>query len=129
MPSDPTKRLNNYTYGVNPMRIMEDVTAKKPSMVAQVTVRFADLYQIEQLVKGVLATEAASAIQSPFFQDFAREVYAKRRTFPGGAQLNGEIALLLAKWKGRGLTESILIKVRDAVFSIPAPGAPPPGAP
>jgi hypothetical protein len=127
--SDAIKRLNRYTAGVIPQRIMEDIQREKDSMVAQETQRFGDLYQIEQLVKGVLATEAASAIQSPFFQSFAREVYAKQRTFPGGAQLNGEVALLLAKWKGRGLTESILIKVRDAVFSIPAPGAPPPSAP
>lgn len=123
--SNPNQRLANYIYGVNPERIREDLTAKKPNMVAAMTERITDLYRIEQVVKGVLASEdAVSVIHVPYYHAFAREIYAKRRVHIGGAQLNNDVALLLAKWKGRGLTESVLIRIRDEVFSIPAPGAP-----
>jgi len=123
--ADPNKRLANYIYGENPDRIKEDLVAKKPDMVAAMKQRINDLYQYEQLVKGVLASEdAVTVIQVPFYHDFAREIYGKQRVHPGGAQLNNDVALLLAKWKGRGLTEAVLIRVRNEVFSIPAPGAP-----
>jgi hypothetical protein len=123
--ADPNQRLANYIHGVNPERIKEDFVAKKPDMVSRMTQRINDLYQIEQVVKGVLASEdAVTVIQVAYYHDFAREIYAKQRTHIGGAQLNNDVALLLAKWKGRGLTEAVLIRVRNEVFSIPAPGAP-----
>ena len=123
--ADPNKRIANYIYGMNIERIKEDLTAKRPDMIAAMTERINDLYQYEQLVKGVLASEdAVTVIQVPFYHDFAREIYSKQQTHPGGAQLNNDVALLLAKWKGRGLTEAVLIRIRNEVFSIPAPGAP-----
>ena len=123
--ADPNQRFANYVYGMNLARIMEDLTVKRPDMITAMKQRINDLYQIEQVVKGVLASEdAATVIQVPFYHAFAREIYAKQRTHIGGAQLNNDVALLLAKWKGRGLTEAVLIRVRNEVFSIPAPGAP-----
>ena len=123
--SDATKRINDYTYGVIPSRVQEDFTAKKPQMVAAVTQRFSDLYHLEQQVKGVLASEGTVTVRDvPWYHDFAREIYGKQRSFPGGAQLNSEIAVILAKWKARGLTEAVLIRVRNECFSIPAPAAP-----
>jgi hypothetical protein len=123
--ADPNKRIANYIYGENPDKIKETLVAKKPEMVAAMTQRINELYQYEQLVKGVLASEGAvTVIQVPFYHDFAREIYAKQRIHPGGAQLNNDVALMLAKWKGRGLTEAVLIRIRNECFSIPAPAAP-----
>jgi hypothetical protein len=125
--SDANQRISNYTYGIIPSRVQEDFTAKKPAMVASITDRFAEMYQIEQLVKGVLASEVAvTCISNAYYQAFAKEIYKVQRTHPGGAQLNGEVALLVAKWKGRGLTEAVLIRIRNECFSIPAPVAPGP---
>jgi hypothetical protein len=123
--SDPTKRIANYTYGLNPDRIKEDLVAKKSQMVNSQSERVIRQYQVEELVKGVLASEGAvTSIQMAFYHDFAREVDAKQHTHSGGAQLNSEVALMLAKWKARGLTEAVLIRIRNEVFSIPAPAAP-----
>jgi hypothetical protein len=123
--ADPNTRIANYVYGMNVDRIKEDLVAKRPLMITNMTERINRQYQVEQLVKGVLASEGAvTAIQLPFYHAFAREVDAKQRTHPGGAQLNAEVALMLAKWKARGLTEAVLIRVRNEVFSIPAPAAP-----
>ena len=123
--ADPNQRLANYIYGMNIVRITEDLTAKRTDMITAMKQRINDLYQIEQVVKGVLASEdAVTVIQVAYFHAFAREIYAKQRTHIGGAQLNNDVALLLAKWKGRGLNEAVLIRVRNEVFSIPAPAAP-----
>ena len=122
------RRLSNYTYGLQPERVRETLTAKKPEMVAKETEIFGRQVQVEELVIGVLASEdAVTTISYPNYQAFAREIEAKQKNFPGGAGLNNEAAVLLAKWKARGLTEAVSIRIRNEVFSIPAPGAPPPG--
>ena len=126
--SNPAKRIAKYTYGINPDRIKEDLVALKPQMVTNMTERTLRLYQVEELVKGVLASEGAvTSIQLPFYHAFAREVDAKQRVHAGGAQLNSEVALILAKWKARGLADAVLVRVRNEVFSIPAPTIPGPG--
>lgn len=120
----PNERINNYIYGVNLDRIKEDFTAKKPTMVATVTVIFNELATIEDRVKGVLSGEAVNSIFYPWYHAFSREVWKAQRRFGGGTALVNEVALLVYKWKTRGLTEAVLDKVRNEVFAIPAPGAP-----
>jgi hypothetical protein len=114
-------RIDNYTYRLNPTRIMEDITAKKPDMVAQETTIFSELQAIEEHVRGVLSGETAASIQYPFYQAFAKEVWKVHRHYGGGNVVIDEVALLVSKWKTRGLTESVLNKIRDEVFGIPAP--------
>lgn len=123
--SDSTKRIASYTYGVNPTRIEEDVIARKPSMVAQERVHFSRLYSIELRVKAVLASEGGvTSTQLPYYMAYARQVYSTQGHLKGGAQLDSAIAVVLAAWKARGLTEAHLIRIRNEVFSIAAPAAP-----
>jgi hypothetical protein len=123
--SGPTDRLNNYTYGVNPDRIKEDLVAKKPVMVNKQSNSIDRQYQIEQLTLGVLASEgSANTSQYGMYMAFARQIYGLERRIPGGAGLNNEVAVKLAAWKARGYSEPILIRIRNEVFSIPAPAAP-----
>jgi hypothetical protein len=119
---NPIRMREHWDAKVDGVAIAAALTIAKSVMVAQEEQRFSDLYQIEQLIKGVLATEVCTALQSPHYQAFGRKVYGCQLVHPGGSILNAEVALFLAQWKGRGLTESILIKVRDAVFSIPEAG-------
>lgn len=122
---DPIRAMARWNLKVDPLLIKEDLVAKKPDMVAKMTQRINDLYQQEQVVKGVLASEDGVAVtEVPYYMAFARIISRLQRTHPGGAQLNNDVALWLAKFKGMGLTEAILKRVRDEVFSIPAPGAP-----
>jgi hypothetical protein len=125
MARDPIKRAANYTYGVNPDRIKEDLVAKKPTMVTEATATATEQYRIEQLVLGVLASEGSvSAKDYGFYMVFAKQIMSKQAKLPGGAGLNAEVAIILAEWKARGLSEPVLIRVRNEVFSIPAPAAP-----
>jgi len=113
-------RIENYSR-LNPTRVMEDFTAKKPDMITQETAIFAELEGIEEHVRGILSGETASTIQYPFYQAFAKEVWKLHRHYGGGNPVIDEVALLVYKWKTRGLTEAVLNKIRDEVFAIPAP--------
>jgi len=118
-------RINNYISGVSPERTREDLIAKKPDMVAQEHAVFDQQWNIENEVKAVLASEdAVTSIRVPMYMAFANELAREKAHFSGGAQLNNEAAVLLAKWKARGLNQAVLIRIRNEVFSIPAPGAP-----
>jgi hypothetical protein len=105
---------------VNADRIREDILAKKSRMVAKASQHIVAMYQIEQLVKAALANEDEESIHSGYYQAFARQIYHLRLIHPGGKILNKEVSYVLDTWKKRTLNETVLAKVRDAVFSIPA---------
>lgn len=120
-----SNRISNYAEGVNPTRLKEDLVALKPTMVANFTERTEYLYQVEQLVKGVLASEGAvTVLMNAGYQSFAKQIVRMQAKHPGGAQLDNDVAVKLAMWKARGYTEAILIRIRNEVFSIAAPAAP-----
>jgi hypothetical protein len=125
MRKSSVRRLANYTAAIDPEHLKIVLTNKRQSMIAQESEIFAEQERIEDLVIGVLASEGAVVtIEYPNYHAFAREVAAKQAHFPGGAGLNSEVAVCLAKWKTRGLVEAVLIRIRNEVFSIPAPAAP-----
>ena len=117
---DTTKRIANYDYRMNPERIAEKIKQKQTQMRNAYAARVSEMYQIEQLVKEVLATEkGARTIQNPYYHDFARQVYAQRIVTKAGEELNAEVGDFIKKWAARGLNRRILARIRDEVFSIP----------
>jgi hypothetical protein len=120
--STPEKQLANYVHGLDPTRIAEDIAHNRPAMIDRYAARTIEMYDIEQRVKEVLATEkGARTIQNPFYQAFARQVYAQRFVTSGGEELNAEVRTFIEVWTMRGLKESILVRIRDEIFSIPEP--------
>ncbi|MEO0107640.1 MAG: hypothetical protein ABIK62_00475 [candidate division WOR-3 bacterium] len=117
-------RIRNYTDGVIPERVKEDFTTKKPIMVAKITDLFNQLTTIEDRVKGVLSGESVATCDYVKYHCFAREVWKKQRRFGGGTGLIDEVALLVAKWRARGCTDSVLTKIRNEVFALQPPSAP-----
>jgi len=115
-------RIDNYNVGVIPERVKEDFTTKKPDMLTQETSIFHQLEDVEAHVRGILGGETnVSVIQYPFYQAFAKEAWKVHVHYGGGNVVINEVALLVAKWKDRGLTEATLNKIRDEVFGLPAP--------
>ena len=66
----------------------------------------------------------ASVIQIPFYLCFGREMWSLIRKELSGEAMAKEAALLIAKWKARGLTEAVLQGIRTDVFNVSAPIAP-----
>jgi hypothetical protein len=63
-------------------------------------------------------------IQLPFYLNFGREIWALTRKEVSGETLAKEAAVLIAKWKARGLTEAVLQGIRTDVFNVSAPITP-----
>ena len=65
-----------------------------------------------------------ATIQYPFYLCFGREMWSLSRSDISGESLAKEAAVLIAKWKARGLTEAVLQGIRTDVFNVSAPIAP-----
>jgi hypothetical protein len=113
-------RINNYTTKLIPARVAEDLTAKMPDMVAAITTVFNQLVDIEDRVRGILAGEAVWSVDYPKYYAFARQVFSMQRHLGGGNALILEVALCQSKWTARGCVGTVLDRIREDLFSIPA---------
>jgi hypothetical protein len=118
-----SQRLANYVASIQPDHLKSQIEQKRDAMIARMTEVIGEQAQIENLVTGVLADEDVVTILYPAYLCYGRELAAKQRRFKGGKGLNKEAAVVLAKWLARGLVESVLVRIRNDVFSIPEPVA------
>jgi hypothetical protein len=126
MAKDATRRAANYAYGLNPTRIAEDISAKRVEMCHNQQKSATDQYQTEQLVLAVLGSEPGiDTTQYAFYMSFAKSVLSMQGRIPGGAGLNNSVEHKRQYWIAKGLSDRVLARVRDEVFSIPAPEPPP----
>jgi hypothetical protein len=116
-----SKRLERYTMKLMPSQVAEDFTAQKPGMVAQETVIFNELAEMEDRVKAVVAASATavdgSVKYSIWWQNFARKAYHIRRVWLGGTVLDTIYAALVARFAARGCTEATLLQILNEVFA------------
>jgi hypothetical protein len=121
---DPAKRIANWNAKYNTERIKATLDDKRPAMLASVTAVFPMITAMELQVKQVCDGAGVSVIQIPFYLNFGREIWALSRKEVSGETLAKEAAVLIAKWKARGLTEAVLQGIRTDVFNVSAPIAP-----
>ncbi len=125
MASDPTKRLENWDKKFDTERIKAILDAKRSTMLERLAAVLPSLVSMEAQVKQVLDGQGASTIQYPFYLCFGREMWKyQHQQELSGASYAKAAQVLINKWVGRGLTQSILEKIRDDVFSIGAPAGP-----
>jgi hypothetical protein len=124
MPIDPTKRINNWNEKYNLERVNAILTEKRPTMLQNMTAVAPLIAAMELQVKQVCDGAGVATIQYPFYLCFGREMWALTRKDISGESLAKEAAVLVAKWKARGLTEAVLQAVRTDVFNVVAPVAP-----
>jgi hypothetical protein len=121
---DPTKRIANWDAKFDTTRIKATLDAKRPAMLASVTATYPMIAAMELQVKQVCDGAGVATIQYPFYLCFGREMSALSRKDISGESLAKEAAILIAKWKARGLTEAVLQGIRTDVFNVSAPIAP-----
>jgi len=118
---DPVKRIARWNAKYNTERIKAALDDLRPEMLASVTATFPLITAMELQVKQVLDIAGASIIQYPFYLNFGREMWRLKRSDVSGNALAEEAAVLIAKWVGRGLTQSVLETIRTQVFDVSAP--------
>jgi len=121
---DPTKRIANWDAKYDTARIKATLDQKRPSMLASVNAVTPMITAMELQVKQVCDGAGVATIQYPFYLCFGREMWALNRKDISGESLCKEAAILIAKWKARGLTEAVLQAIRTDVFNVVAPVAP-----
>ena len=124
MPIDPAKRVANWDQKYNLERINAILTEKRPSMLQNMSALAPQMAAMELQVKQVCDGAGVPTIHYPFYLCFGREMWALNRKDISGESLAKEAAVLIAKWKARGLTEAVLQGIRTDVFNVSAPIAP-----
>jgi hypothetical protein len=87
--------------------------ALRDTMTEQQSVRFSDLVNLEQTVKGIVEPQGVPTILIPHYLNFGRELYSLTSRF-SGTTLDNEAMLVFQKWKARGLTVAILKSIGSA---------------
>ena len=121
---DPMKRIENWTAKVTPERTATQVTPQLTSIKANAAHVMNEIVQMETQVRQVLNGAGVAFIMYPSYLNFGREIWSRIRRGMDGESLCKEAAILIAKWKARGLTEAVLQAIRTDVFNVAAPVAP-----
>jgi len=122
--ADPARRIENWTAKVTPERTAEQVTPQLTSIKQNAAHVMNDIVQMETQVRQVLNGAGVTCIHYAFYLCFGRELWSRIRNGMDGESLAIEAAVLIAKWKARGLTEAVLQAIRTDVFNVSAPLAP-----
>jgi hypothetical protein len=122
--TDPARRIENWDAKYDTTAIKATLDKKRPKMLEHVSAVQPMLAAMELQVKQVCDGAGVSTIQLPFYLCFGREMWALARKDISGETMAKEAAVLVAKWKARGLTEAVLQAIRTDVFNVAAPIAP-----
>ena len=124
----PGLRLDKYTnrlfYGtqLHPSESISPVMlAQKDTILAMVSEAFTNICEFEQATKTVLDEEGLSTTQYPSYLNFSRQVYKAQLAFGGNTLIN-RVNIILQRWVADGYTQAILERIRDEVWTLPAPG-------
>ncbi|MEO0073724.1 MAG: hypothetical protein ABIK43_03560 [candidate division WOR-3 bacterium] len=118
---DPARRIKKWDAKFNTARVKDTLDAMRPEMQSKVQSTFPDLTAMELQVKQVLDSKGVSIIQYPFYLSFGREIWRLIRHELSGSSLAREVAVLIMKWKDRGLSQTVLESIRSEVFNVPPP--------
>lgn len=92
-----------------------------PVLLARVESAFEDIYAAEVMVRQVLNGEGVSVVLYPAYLNFGREMWKLGAKGISGESAALEAQTLIQKWVARGLSQTVLEKLRTDVFSVPAP--------
>ncbi|MBN2537791.1 hypothetical protein JXB37_05895 [candidate division WOR-3 bacterium] len=122
MATDPTRRIENWDTKFDTDRVKAILDAKRPKMLEHVSSVVPALASMEGQVKQVLDGEGVSIILYPFYLAFGREMWRLQHNQEmSGESYAVEAQTLIQKWVARGLSQTVLEKMRSDVFSVPAP--------
>jgi hypothetical protein len=94
---------------------------QKEQVMALVTQHFTNIYAFEQATKTILDEEGIDTGEYPAYLNFSRRIYTLKRSFSGESLINA-VNVLLQEFVGRGFNQAILERIRDEVWTLPAPG-------
>ncbi|OYD15367.1 hypothetical protein CH330_05860 [candidate division WOR-3 bacterium JGI_Cruoil_03_51_56] len=91
-------------------------------MAAKFSSNTQSLMAAYEAVAQTLDAQGVSMIQRVYYKAFGAEVWRLENMGVSGESLALEVAVLIAKWVGRGLAQAVLEDIRTQVFNVVAPG-------
>ena len=119
----PGDRLDKWDRKFDTARVKDILDGEKPTMKTRAGVAFTELAAVENATKAVLNSAGISVAQTANYLNFARQVWKTDGTYEGET-LRVAVEDHITKWVSRGLTRSVLERIRDEVFTIGPPSSP-----
>jgi hypothetical protein len=104
----------------NPEAIKRAIEKQLDAIIEQQTYTQSELEKIENLTKIILGEENIPTPLIPAYLNFARQIWKIRNKFSAEI-LKTEADIMLYKWTRRSLKESVLVRIRDEIFTLQAP--------
>ena len=121
MPVRPSlRRIQKFKAKYNPESIKNAIEKQLDAIIKQQTYTQSELEKIENLTKIILGEENIPTPLIPAYLNYDRQIWKIRNKFSAEI-LKTEADIMLYKWKRRSLQESVLIRIRDQVFTLEAP--------
>jgi len=120
-------RIENYSLGVQPLRVTEFLTANKTGMSGRVGLWFQHQFKLWYATLAVCGM-VTPAILIPQVSRYFAAVLEYDKFYRGkglGEPGKEQAAMIVAKWVARGLDEANLIKVLSRVCGVEVPATPP----
>jgi hypothetical protein len=121
MPVRPSlRRIQKFKAKYNPDSIKVAIERQLDAIIEQQTVTQSQLEKVENMTKIILGEENVPTPLIPAYLAYARQIWKIRNKFSAEI-LKTEADIMLYKWTRRSLKESVLIRIRDEVFTLDAP--------
>lgn len=109
----------------NPDRQSPVVLGLLPGMTSAMATAQAEIVDFEARTRACVANEAGvKPFQVGTYLNFSRAIYSLRNREIEGCGLVDNVAMLVTRFKAQGCSEPILDKIRNDVWTIPAPAGP-----
>jgi hypothetical protein len=116
-------RLGKYSdrlFYTGSLAIPKVVLDQKIRMLDLETTHFNNMVQFETATKTVLDEEGIDTMQYVGYLNFSRRCYALTQKFSGPTLINA-VNIALTVFVARGFVQAILERIRDEVWTLPAP--------
>jgi len=121
MPVRPSlRRIQKFKAKYNPDSIKVAIERQLDAIIEQQTYTQTELEKVENLTKTILGQENVPTPLIPAYLAYARQIWKIRNKFSAEI-LKTEADIMLYKWTRRSLKESVLIRIRDEIFTLEAP--------
>lgn len=114
------RRIEKFKAKYDPEAIKNAIAKQLDSIIEQQTYAQTELEKVENLTKIILGEENVPTPLIPAYLAYARQIWKLRNKYSAEI-LKTEADIMLYKWTRRSLVESVLIRIRDTVFTLQAP--------
>lgn len=114
------RRMSKFEAKYDPESIKKAIGKHRDSIIAQQTVKQAELEKMENMTRIILGEENIPTPFFPAYLNFARQIWKMRVRF-SEETLKTEANIALDKWVSRRLEENVLIRIRNEIFTLEAP--------